>query len=66
MKKHIRLLGGTRGPKTAGATDLFLPGKEVKVSEIIQASQKIFISFSAKQKLLGKFVNTYHVKEKTR
>jgi len=61
MKKNIRLLGGTSGPETAGAADLFLPGKEVTVSEIIQASQNFFWSYSAKQKLLGKFVNTYHV-----
>jgi len=42
MKKNIRLLGGTSGPETAGAADLFLPGKEVTVSEIIQASQNFF------------------------
>ena len=45
--------------QTAGAADLFLPGKEVRVSNITRQIRKLL----GKQKLLGKFVNTFHVKE---
>jgi hypothetical protein len=52
MKKNIRLLGGTSGPETAGAADLFLPGKEVTVSEIIAGKSEFFLKLFGKTEII--------------